>query len=146
MKKEHLSSLGPFFFLFLLPFFTCTVQPTCSRIKCMVLISCVHGIKIISSTTFISFVIVFISLFLIAFYKQTFWHFFVYGNFSEYLLFCVIFLGAINNQISVFATRLHYDVVRYLSWNTKNICVFFLNFETILRLKGVSCVELLDNS
>ena len=44
MKKEHLSSLGPFFFLFLLPFFTCTVQPTCSRIKCMVLISCVHGI------------------------------------------------------------------------------------------------------
>ena len=45
MKKEHLSSLGPFFFLFLLPFFTCTVQPTCSRIKCMVLISCVHGIK-----------------------------------------------------------------------------------------------------
>ena len=43
MKKEHLSSLGPFFFLFLLPFFTCTVQPTCSRIKCMVLISCVHG-------------------------------------------------------------------------------------------------------
>merc|ERR1711923_550787 len=43
MKKEHLSSLGPFFFLFLLPFFTCTVQSTCSRIKCMVLISCVHG-------------------------------------------------------------------------------------------------------
>lgn len=24
--------------------------------------------------------------------------------------------------------------------------MFFLNFETILRLKGVSCVELLDNS
>ena len=43
MIKEHLSSLGPFFFLFPLPFFTCTVQPTCSRIKCMVLISCVHG-------------------------------------------------------------------------------------------------------
>merc|ERR1711923_548551 len=48
MKKEHLSSLGPFFFLFLLPFFTCTVQPTCSRIKCMVLISCVHGIYFIN--------------------------------------------------------------------------------------------------
>ena len=49
MKKEHLSSLGPFFFLFLLPFFTCTVQPTCSRIKCMVLISCVHGTTAFSS-------------------------------------------------------------------------------------------------
>ena len=48
MKKEHLSSLGPFFFLFLLPFFTCTVQPTCSRIKCMVLISCVHGINFVT--------------------------------------------------------------------------------------------------
>ena len=49
MIKEHLSSLGPFFFLFLLPFFTCTVQPTCSRIKCMVLISCVHGTTAFSS-------------------------------------------------------------------------------------------------
>ena len=38
MIKEHLSSLGPFF-LFLPPLFTCTVQPTCLRIKCMVLIS-----------------------------------------------------------------------------------------------------------
>ena len=49
MIKEHLSSLGPFFFLFPLPFFTCTVQPTCSRIKCMVLISCVHGTTAFSS-------------------------------------------------------------------------------------------------